>query len=303
VAVAALPLYHIFSLTICCFAFLQLGAEGLLITNPRDINGLIKDLVQNHFTVFVGVNTLYQALLFNSKLKTVDFNQMKLALAGGMSVIHKVADRWQKATGKPIIMGYGLTEASPVVSINPLSVKEFTGSIGLPVPSTDIAILDEQGNEVPIGGEGELCVKGPQVMAGYWHQPEETALVLNESGWLRTGDLASMDEKGYIYLIDRKKDMILVSGFNVYPNEVEDVIASHPGVAEVAVVGVYNDISGEMVKAFIVKKDPNLTKQEIKQFCKQRLTGYKRPRIIEFRADLPKSNVGKVLRKDLRETN
>lgn len=303
IVVTALPLYHIFSLTICCFAFLKLGGKSLLITNPRDMNAFIKELKKTPFTVFVGVNTLYHALLKQDAFPTLDFKSMKLALAGGMSVIKSIAEQWHKLTGKTIIMGYGLTEASPVVTINPLNATEFTGSIGLPVPSTDVAILDDQEMPVPIHTPGEICLKGPQVMQGYWHQPQETKIVLSESGWLHTGDIAMMDEQGYIYLIDRKKDMILVSGFNVYPNEVEEVIASHPGVAEVAVIGIPNNLSGETVKAFIVKKDATLTKEEIEKHCKEKLTGYKLPKAIEFCTELPKSNVGKVLKQKLREAN
>jgi long-chain acyl-CoA synthetase len=299
IVVTALPLYHIFSLTICCFAFLKFGALSLLITDPRDIASFIKTLSKTGFSVMVGVNTLYQGLMQNPKFDTLDFTQMKLALAGGMAVTTSVADKWAAKTKKPIIMGYGLTEASPVVTINPLTSTSFTGSIGLPVPSTDVRIVDDQVADVPLGQPGELCIFGPQNMVGYWQQQRETENVLID-GWLRTGDICYMDNKGYLYLIDRKKDMILVSGFNVYPSEIEEVIACHPGIKEVAIIGIRNEQSGEIVKAYIVKKDPSLTINTIKEYCKQNLTGYKRPKIIEFVDDLPKSNVGKVLKRKLR---
>lgn len=300
IVVTALPLYHIFSLTICCFAFLNLGGLSLLITNPRDMKSFIKQLKKVPFTVFVGVNTLYDVLLKQDTFHQLNFNHLKLALAGGMSVMKSVAKRWHDATQKPIVMGYGLTEASPVVTILPLTQKIFSESIGLPVPSTDIAILDDAGNPVPLGRAGELCVSGPQIMQGYWQQPQETQDVLRD-GWLHTGDIVVMDEQGYLYLIDRKKDMILVSGFNVYPNEIEEVIASHPGVAEVAVVGIPHAELGEIVKAFIVKRDKSLTEEDIRALCKEKLTGYKQPKTIEFCPALPKSNIGKILKQKLRE--
>jgi long-chain acyl-CoA synthetase len=299
IVVTALPLYHIFSLTICCFAFLRLGALSLLITDPRDIALFIRTLSKTGFSVMVGVNTLYQALMQHPKFDILDFTQMKLALAGGMAVTKPVADKWVAKTKKPIIMGYGLTEASPVVTINPLTSTSFTGSIGLPVPSTDVRIVDDQGTDVPLGQPGELCILGPQNMLGYWHQQRETENVFIDLEWLRTGDICYMDNKGYLYLIDRKKDMILVSGFNVYPNEIEEVIACHPGVKEAAVIGIQNEQSGEIAKAYIVKKDPSLTVNTIKEYCKQNLTGYKRPKIFVFVDDLPKSDVGKVLKRKL----
>lgn len=299
--VTSLPLYHIFSLTICCFVFLKLGATSLLITNPRDFARFTKTLKQHPFSVFVGVNTLFSALLQFQPFRQVNFANLKLNLAGGMAVTHDVANEWYELTGKHITMGYGLTEASPVVTISPLYLEEFTGSIGVPVASTDVKIMSENGNEAKIGERGELWVKGPQVMGGYWKNEAETELVLSRDGWLKTGDIVYMDEKGFIYLVDRKKDMILVSGFNVYPKEVEDVIASHEDVSQVAVIGVKDEHSGEVVKAFVVKKNPNLTEEAILKHCRQFLTGYKLPKQIEFRDDLPKSNVGKVLRHKLRE--
>ncbi len=298
VVVTALPLCHIFSLTICCFTFMKLGGLSLLITNPRDIKKFVKQLKKVPFTVFIGVNTLYQALIRNANFSKLSFKQMKLSLAGGMPVSNKVAEEWQSLTKKPIITGYGLTEASPVVTINPLNLKEFNGSIGLPVPSTEIAILDESGNNVPLGTAGELCVAGPQVMQGYWHQPEETKQVLTANGWLHTGDIVTMNEAGYLYIVDRKKDMILVSGFNVYPKEIEEVLLSHSGILEAAVVGVNSEL-GEVVKAYIVRKDPQLQQEDILRFCRKKLTGYKLPRLIEFREELPKSNLGKILKNEL----
>jgi long-chain acyl-CoA synthetase len=301
IVITALPLYHIFSLMISCFVFIQLGGMSSLVTNPRDLASFIKQLRNIPFTVFIGVNTLFQGLLQHSKFQLLNFSSLKLSLAGGMAVLKTTAEQWQKSTGRCIIMGYGLTEASPVVTINPLTGTEFSGSIGMPVPSTDIAIRDDEGHDLGINQEGELCVKGPQVMLGYWQQAKETELVFDKEGWLRTGDIVRIDEQGYLYLVDRKKDIILVSGFNVYPNEVEEVIADHPGVAEVAVIGVSNTHSGEVVKAFIVKKDPCLTEADILSYCRTSLTGYKLPKYIEFRSELPKSNVGKVLRQKLRE--
>lgn len=302
VVITALPLYHIFSLTICCLAFMHLGALSLLITNPKNVNSFVKILKKNRFTVFVGVNTLYSALIQHKEIHSVSFCDLKLALAGGMLVTKKVAEAWERITKKPIVMGYGLTEASPVVTINPLNLTTFNTSIGLPAPSTEIAILDETGNNVPLGFPGELCVCGPQVMMGYWRQPEETQAVLL-SGWLRTGDIVTIDEGGFIYLVDRKKDMILISGFNVYPSEVEEVLLTHPGVLEAAVIGVPDSELNELVKAIIVRKDVSLTKQDLLDFCQDKLSRYKLPKIIEFRNVLPKSNVGKVLKKSLRQEN
>ena len=298
--VTALPLYHIFALTANCMVFLKFGAANLLITNPRDMPGFVKELKHSGFTAITGVNTLFNGLLNTPGFEQVDFSRLHLALGGGMAVQRAVAEKWKKVTGVTLAEAYGLTETSPAVCINPLDLRDYNGSIGLPVPSTDVCIKNDDGAILPVGQIGELCVKGPQVMKGYWQRPEETAKVIDADGWLHTGDMARMDERGYFYIVDRKKDMILVSGFNVYPNEVEDVIAMMPGVLEVAAVGVPDEHSGEAVKVFIVKKDPTLTAEQVKAFCHDNLTGYKRPKYVEFRSDLPKTNVGKILRKALR---
>lgn len=297
--ITALPLYHIFSLMANCLTFMKMGAFNVLVTNPRDMKGFIKILRQYSFTTITGVNTLFNALLNQSTFKDIDFSHLKLALGGGMSVQHAVALRWHTVTGVPLIEAYGLTETSPAVCINPLNLTEHNGSIGLPISSTDVSIRDEQDKVLSFNTAGELWVKGPQVMKGYWKKPEETNLVLQD-GWVRTGDIATIDEQGFVRIIDRKKDMILVSGFNVYPNEVEEVIAMMPEVAEVAVVGVPFE-AGEKVKAYIVKKDPLLTLEAVLAHCHRELTGYKIPKEIEFRTELPKSNVGKILRRALRE--
>lgn len=297
--VECLPLYHIFALT-CCLVFWHLGEVGLLITNPKDIKSFIKHLSRYPFTVFLGVNTLYLELTRHPLFKKLNFKTLKLAVAGGMAVAPPVAQSWQSITGKPILMGYGLTEASPVVTINPLEQTHFTLSAGLPLPSTEIKIIDDEGNALLLSQPGELLVRGPQVMQGYWQQPAETQAAFL-SGWLRTGDIACMDEQGYIYLIDRKKDMILVSGFNVFPHEIEEVITSHPGVLEAAVIGIPSEQTGETVKAYVVLKDKQLTQHDLHLFCKQKLTGYKLPRSYEFREMLPKSNIGKILKRKLRE--
>lgn len=301
IVVGALPFYHIFALTVCCLLFLVFGAECLMITNPRDLKQFIKILRKTPPSIFVGLNTLFNGLLNRPEFLQLDFSSLKLTVSGGMSTQRYVAEQWQKVTGTPIIEGYGLTESSPVISINPVNLKNFNGSAGLPVPSTDVCVRDENGNKLPLGEEGELWVKGPQVMQGYWNKPEETANVFDDEGWLRTGDIVRLDENGFIYIVDRMKDMILVSGFNVYPNEIESIIMEHQGVKEVAVIGVPSDRTGEMIKAYIVKQDPNLTEQDIIQYCRQNLTAYKVPKLIEFREELPKSNVGKVLRRHLRE--
>ncbi|TAL85189.1 MAG: long-chain-fatty-acid--CoA ligase, partial [Rhodanobacter sp.] len=277
------------------------GGLNWLITNPRDMPGFVKELKASGFTALTGVNTLFNGLLNTPGFADLDFSRLHMTLGGGMAVQRAVAERWKKITGCTLAEAYGLTETSPAVCINPLDLKEYNGSIGLPVPSTDVAIWSDEGQPLPAGAVGELMVHGPQVMKGYWQQPEETAKVLSSDGWLHTGDIARMDENGYFYIVDRKKDMILVSGFNVYPNEVEDVVMEHPGVLEVAAVGVPDEHSGEVVKLFVVRKDPNLSVDDLKQFCHERLTGYKRPRQIEFRDDLPKSNVGKILRRELRD--
>ncbi|WP_024868831.1 long-chain fatty acid--CoA ligase [Pseudoxanthomonas suwonensis] len=301
VIITALPLYHIFALTANGLVFMELGGLNHLITNPRDMPNFVKELKTSGFTAITGVNTLFNGLLNTPGFDEVDFSKLKITLGGGMAVQRAVAERWKKVTGVTLVEAYGLTETSPAACINPLDLKEFNGSIGLPIPSTDVCIKDDDGKEVPQGEVGELCVKGPQVMKGYWQRPEETAKVIDADGWLHTGDMARIDEKGFVYIVDRKKDMILVSGFNVYPNEIEDVVAAMPGVLEVAAVGVPDERSGEAVKLFVVKKDPSLTAEQIKAYCREALTGYKQPRHIEFRTELPKSNVGKILRKELRD--
>lgn len=300
ITITALPLYHIFALTLSCLAFLCFGAKCVLITDPRNIPDLVKTLKKTSFTVLPGVNTLFNVLINYSPFLQLDFSRLKISLGGGAAVQHAVAERWQKVTGKVLLEGYGLTEASPVVCADPLNLPEHNRGIGLPLPSTDISIRDEQNQEVPIGESGELCVKGPQVMLGYWQNPTETQNVFTADGWLRTGDIARIDDQGFVYIVDRKKDIILVSGFKVFPNEVEDVLAAYPGVREVAVVGVPDAYSGEAVKAFIVKKDPGLTEEQLRHYAHEHLTGYKVPHQIVFCDSLPKSPVGKVLRKELR---
>ncbi len=300
--VTALPLYHIFSLLANCLLFMKLGARNLLITNPRDIPGFIGELAKYPFTAITGVNTLFNALLNNSNFVSLDFSHLRLTLGGGMAVQRSVAERWENITHNPLLEAYGLTESSPAVCINPMNLKHFNGSIGLPIPSTEVSIRDEEGIEVLLGERGELWVKGPQVMKGYWNRPEDTAKVLTEDGWLKTGDIAMVDDHGFVHIVDRVKDMIIVSGFNVYPNEIEDVLAFHPGVKEVAVIGIPSNVSGETVKAFIVPKDDVvLTKADIMGFSREHLTGYKLPRQVEFRDSLPKSPVGKILRRVLRQ--
>ncbi len=299
--ITPLPLYHIFSLTANCFIFSSIGARNVLITNPRDIPGFVKELSKWDFSAITGVNTLFNALLNNEEFKQLDFSTLKLTLGGGMAVQKAVAQKWFQTTGKPLIEAYGLTETSPAACINPLDSKEFNGKIGLPICSTIVKILDDDENELPVGEAGELAIKGPQVMSGYWNRDLETKKVMTKDGFFKTGDIATMDENGYFEIVDRKKDMILVSGFNVYPNEVEDAIAEHEGVLEAAAIGVPDEKSGEIVKLFVVKKDPNLTQEDIIAYCRSVLTGYKVPKIVEFREELPKSNVGKILRKDLRD--
>lgn len=302
VALSALPLYHIFALTVNVMIFMQMGAANLLITNPRDLPALIKEIDKHKITVFIGVNTLFNALINQDAFKSLDFSHWKLALGGGMAVQKAVADKWQAITGIPIVEAYGLTEASPGVAINPLNITAYTGNIGLPISNTEIEIRDDNGQTLGIGEAGELWIRGPQVMAGYWNRPDETAKVLDGRGYLATGDIAVVDEKGWIKLVDRKKDMIVVSGFNVYPNEIEDVIAQHPKVLEVACIGVNSEKTGEALKLFVVKKDPSLTEAELIEYARHELTGYKVPKDIEFRDDLPKSNVGKILRRELRDS-
>jgi long-chain acyl-CoA synthetase len=301
VIITALPLYHIFALTANFLVFARIGGYNHLITNPRDMPGFVRDIKSTGFTALTGVNTLFAGLLNTPGFDKVDFSRLPLTLGGGMAVQRAVADRWKKATGCTLAEAYGLTETCPAVCINPLDIQEYNGSIGLPIPSTEVSIQNDEGQTLPIGETGELCVRGPQVMKGYWNRPDETANVLAADGWLRTGDIARIDEKGFVYIVDRKKDMILVSGFNVYPNEIEDVVAQHAGVLEVAAVGVPDDKSGEAVKIVIVRKDPALTVEDIRAHCREFLTGYKQPKYVEFRDSLPKTNVGKILRRELRD--
>lgn len=301
IIITALPLYHIFALTANCLVFMKLGGLNHLISNPRDMPGFVKELSKTRFTAITGVNTLFNGLLNTPGFDQIDFSSLKMTLGGGMAVQRAVAERWKKVTGVTLVEAYGLTETSPAACINPMNLKDYNGAIGLPIPSTDACVKDDDGNVVALGQVGELCIKGPQVMKGYWQRPEETAKVIDGDGWLHTGDMAKMDADGFFYIVDRKKDMILVSGFNVYPNEVEDVIAGMDGVLEVAAIGVPDEKSGEAVKIFVVKKDPSLTADQIKAFCRDKLTGYKQPRHVEFRTELPKTNVGKILRKELRD--
>ena len=299
--VTALPLYHIFALTACCLLGMRIGGMCLLIPNPRDIPGFVKELGKYQFHMLPAVNTLYNGLLNNAEFAKLDFTWLKAANGGGMAVQRAVADRFFKLTGCPIIEGYGLSETSPTLTCNRADNNEYTGTIGLPVPSTEISIRDDDGNEVPLGQPGEICARGPQVMAGYWQRPEDTANVMTSDGFFKTGDIGVMDAGGQVKIVDRKKDMVLVSGFNVFPNEVEDVVASHPGVLECAVVGVPDSASGEAVVLFVAKKDPALTEQALMKFCAEQLTGYKKPKYIIFQQELPKTNVGKVLRRELRD--
>ncbi|HEY1864753.1 MAG TPA: AMP-binding protein [Roseiarcus sp.] len=298
--VAALPLYHVFALQVNGFVPLMIGASNLMIANPRDIPALVKALRGTLFTVVPGVNTLFNALLNNKDFAALDFSRLHLTIGGGMAVQRAVAERWQATTGKPLIEAYGLTETSPAAIANPLSIDHFNGAIGLPMPSTDITIRDDDGRDLKVGEAGELCIKGPQVMAGYWNRPDETAQVMTADGFLRTGDIAQVDDRGYVYVVDRKKDMINVSGFNVYPNEIEDVVMSHPGVLEAGAVGVPDARTGEAVKVVVVRKDPRLTEADLIAYCRQHLTGYKTPRHVEFRDALPHTTVGKILRRELR---
>ncbi|USX14171.1 long-chain-fatty-acid--CoA ligase [Oxalobacteraceae bacterium OTU3CAMAD1] len=301
VFVAALPLYHIYSLTISALMGMRMGGLTLLVPNPRDIPGFIKELSKYRVAVFPAVNTLYNALLNNPEFSKLDFSSYSVCNGGGMAVQKAVADKWLKVTGTPIIEGYGLSETSPVATANRVDIKEFTGTIGLPIPSTEVQILDDDGNPVPLGQTGEIAIRGPQVMAGYWNRADETAKTMTADGFFKTGDIGIMDERGYTRIVDRKKDMIIVSGFNVYPNEVEGVVAAHPGVLEVACIGVPDQNSGEAVKLFVVRKDPNLTAEQLLDYCKHELTAYKKPKFIEFRDELPKTNVGKILRRQLRD--
>jgi long-chain acyl-CoA synthetase len=299
--VCALPLYHIFALTCCAMWGTRVGALNILIPNPRDIGGFIKELSKYRFNMLPAVNTLYNALLNHPQFGSLDFSGLKICNGGGMAVQQAVNDKWLKVTGVSIIEGYGLSETSPVATCNRADNKVFTGTIGLPVPSTDIAILDDDGNEVALGEPGEIAIRGPQVMAGYWNRPDETAKVMTADGFFKSGDVGVMDASGFVKIVDRKKDMILVSGFNVYPNELEGVIAAHPGVLECACIGVPDEHSGEAVKVFVVRRDPSLTAEQLMAYCKEQFTGYKKPKYIEFREELPKTNVGKILRRMLRD--
>lgn len=300
IIITALPLYHIFSLTANCMIFSGIGALNVLITNPRDMAGFIKELKQWKFTAFTGVNTLFNGLLNQPEFSKVDFSHLKVVLGGGMAVQEAVATRWKKVTGVTLVEAYGLTETSPAACVNPLTIKNYNGYIGLPISSTDVSIRNEQGEDVPVGERGEICIRGPQVMQGYWGKPEETSMVMLPGGWLKTGDVGIMNPQGYIKIVDRLKDMILVSGFNVYPNEIEDVVSKHDGVLEVAAIGVPDLHSGEAVKIFVVKKNKSLVEEELLDYCRKNLTGYKVPKHVEFRDDLPKTNVGKILRRELR---
>ncbi|MDN5849660.1 MAG: AMP-binding protein, partial [Nitrococcus sp.] len=302
VIITALPLYHIFSLLANCLMFMKLGGENVLITNPRDLRGFVRELRRVRFSAITGVNTLFNGLLNTQGFADLDFSQLRLTLGGGMAVQRRTAERWKATTGSTLVEAYGLTETSPAVCINPLDLTDHKGSIGLPIPSTEVSIRDDDGNEVALGENGELCVRGPQVMAGYWgERAAETKSAFHDGGWLRSGDVARMDAQGYVYIVDRKKDMINFSGFNVYPNEVEDVLASHPDVVEAAVIGVPDEQHGERLKAFVVRRNRALTENELIEHCRKQLTGYKVPRELEFRSELPKSNVGKILRRALRE--
>jgi len=301
IVITPLPLYHIFSLTANCLTFMTLGAENVLIPNPRDIPGFVKEMSRHKFTAFTGVNTLFNALVNNQDFAKLDFSALRMTLGGGMAVQEAVAIRWKEVTGCPLIEAYGLTETSPAATINPLDLPAYNGSIGLPIPSTEVILRNDDGKVVAQGQPGEICIRGPQVMAGYWNRPDETAKVLDDDGWLATGDIGIMDERGFVKIVDRKKDMILVSGFNVYPNEIEAVVVMHPGVLECAAIGLPDAKSGEAVKLFVVKKDESLTAEAVLQHCREHLTGYKCPRDVEFRKELPKTNVGKILRRELRD--
>lgn len=299
VIITAIPLYHIFALTVNCLLKFSVGAKNVLITNPRDMKGFVKELSKHKFTIITGVNTLFNGLLNNPDFAKLDFSKLKGAVGGGMAVQDVVAERWEKVTGKPLVEGYGLSETSPVLCCNPLDGTHKRGTIGLPMPSTEVAIFDDNGNQLPQGQTGEICARGPQVFSGYWEK--DNSDVFYPGGWFKTGDIGLMDEDGFFKIVDRKKDMIKVSGFNVYPNEIENVIAGHPKVLEVAAIGVPDERSGEVIKAFVVKRDQSLTEEELRDFCHKNLTNYKVPKYFEFRTELPKSNVGKIIRRVLRE--
>ena len=301
VVITALPLYHIFALAVNGLLYMRFGAQNVLITNPRDMPGFVKTLKGVRFTAITGVNTLFNGLMNTAGFSDLDFSAMRISVGGGMAVQSAVAERWKEMTGVALLEGYGLTETSPCACMNPLHFKDYTGSVGVPMPSTECRVVDEAGNALPVDSPGELCIRGPQVMRGYWNRPEETAEAIDEEGWFRSGDIAEMDARGFFRIVDRKKDMILVSGFNVYPNEVEEVVAHHPEVLEVGAIGVRDEISGEAVKIVVVKRSPGLTEESLRAHCEEHLTGYKRPRHIEFAQELPKTNVGKILRRELRE--
>ncbi len=301
VVITAIPLFHIYALTVSCLLAIKVGAANVLIVNPRDISGLVKELKKHRFTCLPGVNTLFKALLDSPEFARLDFSSLSIAASSGSALQKAVAMKWKAITGKTLIEAYGLTETSPVVTCNPTDLIEFNGSCGLPIPSTEVAIKDEQDDDLPIGEAGELCVRGPQVMKGYWNKPDETAKVMTADGFLRTGDIATMDESGFVRIVDRKKDMINVSGFKVYPTEVEEVVSMHSGVRDVGAVGVPDPVSGEAVKVIVVRRDPSLTDAELRTHCRKYLTSYKVPRVIEFRDELPKTNLGKILRRALRD--
>ena len=301
VVITALPLYHIFALAVNGLLYMRFGALNVLITNPRDMPGFVKTLKGVRFTVITGVNTLFNGLMNTAGFSELDFSPLRISVGGGMAVQSAVAERWKEMTGIALLEGYGLTETSPCACMNPLHFEDYTGSVGVPMPSTECRVVDDAGNALPVDTPGEICIRGPQVMRGYWNRPEETAAVLDEAGWLRTGDIAEMDSNGFFRIVDRKKDMILVSGFNVYPNEIEEVVSQHPEVLEVGAIGVADELSGEAVKIVVVKRSPGLTEESLRAYCKEHLTGYKCPRHIEFAHDLPKTNIGKILRRELRE--
>ena len=301
VAITALPLYHVFSLKSNCLLMMFLGGENVLITNPRDAGGFVKELARHDFSYVTGVNTLFATLLRTPGFSELDFGSLRLTVGGGMAVQRAVADKWQEVTGDVILQAYGLTETSPAAIVNPVDTASFTGSIGLPIPSTDIRICDDDGKDVALGEVGEICIRGPQVMEGYWQNHEETDKAMLPGGWFRSGDIGRMDEKGFVFIEDRKKDMIIVSGFNVYPNEIEDIAVHMDGIVEAAAIGVPDEKSGEAVKLFLVRSDPAIREEDVIDFCREQLTGYKVPRHIEFRDELPKTNVGKILRRALRD--
>ena len=301
VVITALPLYHIFALAVNGLLYMRFGALNVLITNPRDMPGFVKTLKSVRFTVITGVNTLFNGLMNTAGFSELDFSPLRISVGGGMAVQSAVAERWKALTGVALLEGYGLTETSPCACMNPLHLEDYTGSVGVPMSSTECRVVDDAGNVLPVDTPGELCIRGPQVMRGYWNRPEETAAAVDEEGWFRSGDIAEMDARGYFRIVDRKKDMILVSGFNVYPNEVEEVVSQHPEVLEVGAIGVRDELSGEAVKIVVVKRSPGLTEESLREYCQEHLTGYKRPRHIEFAQELPKTNVGKILRRELRE--